>query len=387
MLLTASEVPCPHPRLHPALADFLTRFCSHPDVLADHLENQPRRHVDLRDGQYLCRKGDQADTMWIILRGQIRIQDERVFAFRCAGDLVGELAFYRVPRTKEIHRRGADMIAVGDVSLLRIEASFIEGLDAQASVLWHQTVASVATSKIDDAQARRLDLDLERSQAEGMLAKFVCEEGMLAARASIAGREPIDPERTNALVWFSDIAGFSAHAQGLRADAAGRLIRGLMDVQIRAITEASGQVDKLMGDGLMAFWRLPDQERASREVPIAVRSALLARDRLIDFIRDRNLPIDVRIGLHFGQVVIGDFGGSDRIAFTLIGDTVNRASRYEQAKSCQRGLPLGRVRISPDVFRRLTEHLTEDFERVPRQFSDKHGVLYDVHASLEGTEL
>jgi len=387
MALTASQGSPTAPRFHPELAAFLTRFCFRPDVLAPLLENQPRRHVDLRDGDYLCRKGDQADAMWIILRGQVRIQDGRAFAFRQVSDLVGELAFYRVPRSHEARRRGADIRANGDVSVFRIDASFVEGLDAEAAVVWHETVASVATWKIDDAQAQRLQLSLERSQAESLLSKFVCDEGMAAARASITGHEPIDAERTGVLVWFSDIAGFSAHAQGLAADAAGRLVRELMDVQIRAITKAGGQVDKLMGDGLMAFWRLPDQDRASREIPIAVRSALLARDNLIELIQSRGIPIDVRIGLHFGQAVLGDFGGSDRIAFTLIGDTVNRASRYEQAKACQGGVLLGRVRLSPEVFERLSGDLVRSFEHAPRQFSDKHGVIYDVHASLEGGEL
>ncbi len=380
--LTASRL---HPELMAFLA-FLDRFCARPEVLVPLLERQPRRQIALRDGEYLCRKGDQADAMWVILRGQVRIEDGQVFGFRKAGDLVGELAFYRVPRSHDGRRRGADLRANGDVTVFRIDASFVERLDAEAAVVWHETVASVATSKIDDAQAQRLRLSLERSHAESLLSKFVCEEGMAAARASITGDEPIDAERTDVLVWFSDIAGFSAHAQGLAADEVGRLVRELMDVQIRAIAEAGGQVDKLMGDGLMAFWRLPDRDRALREVPAAVRSALITRDNLIELVRSRGLPLDVRIGLHFGQAVLGDFGGSDRIAFTLIGDTVNRASRYEQAKACQGGLPLGRIRLSPEVFKWLGEDLIRSFERAPRQFSDKHDVAYDVHASVEGAE-
>ena len=150
------------------LMAFLDHFCSRPDVLAPLLEHQPRRQVDLRDGEYLCRKGDRADARWIILRGHVRFQGGQAFAFRKAGDLVGELAFYRVPRSHEARCRGADMRANGDVTIFRIDSSFVEGLDDEAAVVWHETIASVATSKIDDAQAQSLQLSLERSQAESL---------------------------------------------------------------------------------------------------------------------------------------------------------------------------------------------------------------------------
>lgn len=119
-------------------------------------------------------------------------------------------------------------------------------------------------------------------------------------------------------------------------------------------------------------------------VPAAVRAALTAAERVAALVQERALPIDIRIGLHAGPAIIGDFGGRDRIAFTLIGDTVNRASRYEQVKFCSEGRPLGRVRISPQVRTHVDPAMLERFERAPRAFSDKHGLKYDVFSSIEG---
>jgi len=373
----------PPKRLPETLHAFLDRFCAEPATLVEVLEHQPSRHITYEDGDVICRKGEIADAMWIILKGQVQVRDGSGFAFRSAGELIGELAFYRAARTQEGPRRGADIVAKGDVELYRIDVPLMKELAPEAAALWHQTVASVATAKIDDAQSRRLELARDRTRARGLLARFVCREGLAAAEASIHEDTPIDPERTNVLVWFSDIAGFSTHAQKLRPDEAGRLIHELMDIQIEAITDANGQIDKLMGDGLMAFWRLPHLNATARTVPAAVQAALMAADRVAVLVKERGLPIDIRIGLHSGPAIIGDFGGSDRIAFTLIGDTVNRASRYEQVKSCSEGRPLGRVRISPEIQAHIDPSTFERFEQAPRIFTDKHGQSYDVFSTTE----
>jgi class 3 adenylate cyclase len=81
---------------------------------------------------------------------------------------------------------------------------------------------------------------------------------------------------------------------------------------------------------------------------------------------------------------MGDFGGADRIAFTLVGDTVNTASRYEQARLCVDERPFGRVRLSPAMFSYIdVPELLVRLEPRPRHFFAKGGLLLDAHTSIE----
>jgi len=283
------------------------------------------------------------------------------------------------------------MTASGDVDLYRIDWRFLSGMGDTELAVWHETVARVLTRKLDEAVTHRDRLIRDRHASESLIARFVSPEGRQAAMAAIRpGRfvRHIDAETCGAVVWFSDIAGFSAHALGLPAAEIGALVREFMDIQTARIEPVGGQVDKYMGDGLMAFWRAPDKARLAEAARCAVSAALDCERALTERFAERGLPFDVRIGLHCGDVIFGDFGGSERIAFTLIGETVNSASRYEQARTCIDGIPLGRVRVSPAVFTQLrSEELIGAFEPMPRTFSDKHATRFVAHvANLGGSQ-
>jgi class 3 adenylate cyclase len=118
-------------------------------------------------------------------------------------------------------------------------------------------------------------------------------------------------------------------------------------MQIEVIREFGGQVDKLMGDGLMAFWFIDTEDRRKLAPKAALDCARLAVEKVRAFLTSQNLEhdLDIRIGLHCGPVAFGDFGAKNRIAVTLLGDTVNAAARYEQA----RNEGLGRIRLSPEL--------------------------------------
>lgn len=73
-----------------------------------------------------------------------------------------------------------------------------------------------------------------------------------------------------------------------------------------------------------------------------------AAKRIRKIVTAERLDLGIRIVLHMGPVVIGDFGGKDRIAYTL-GETVNSASRYEQARKDRYGVPLGTVHLSDTI--------------------------------------
>ncbi len=142
-------------------------------------------------------------------------------------------------------------------------------------------------------------------------------------------------EQREAVIWFSDLVGFSAMAAQAESQQVADSVLAAMSTQSDSIEEHGGLVDKFMGDGLMAYW-LPhsDDPAEYRRVAAAALDAAftaLARVKAVPS-PVTGKEMGVRIGLHIGRVHIGNFGSGRRWAFTLIGQPVNLAARIESAR-------------------------------------------------------
>ncbi len=137
--------------------------------------------------------------------------------------------------------------------------------------------------------------------------------------------------RAELTVFFSDIAGFTTLAESTTPEGLAADLAGYFDLMTSTILESGGTVDKYIGDAVMAFWGAP----AARpdHAAAALRTALLLRARLAELNADRERrgrpPIHTRIGLATGEVMVGNFGYAQRLNYTVMGDTVNLASRLE----------------------------------------------------------
>ena len=143
--------------------------------------------------------------------------------------------------------------------------------------------------------------------------------------------EPLKQVRTeNVAVLFTDIVGFTAYADGRSpADVIGTL-RLFHERMEREIFRHGGTLDKYLGDGLMATFGTPFA--GDCDACNALRCAQAMLDSVDELNRERKArgepPIRISIGLHYGQVVLGDIG-LNRLEFAVIGTTVNAASRLE----------------------------------------------------------
>jgi adenylate cyclase len=146
-------------------------------------------------------------------------------------------------------------------------------------------------------------------------------------------------ERQVATVFFSDIKAFSALGELLTATTLVKLLNTYFSEMTAAIHARNGIIDKFIGDGLMAFWTAPFS-RGESHATDACLSALAqqcAIEKLRKHLSDvlglrRDLPeFSVRMGLATGDLVVGTIGSADARSFTVIGDTVNLASRLEGA--------------------------------------------------------
>jgi class 3 adenylate cyclase len=132
-------------------------------------------------------------------------------------------------------------------------------------------------------------------------------------------------------ILFADIIGFTTMSEAMApADVLAKLNRYLTIIQ-KLIYEHDGNVDKISGDGIMAFWGVPHSD--ARDEANAVFTALQMQRHLwsfnLDLQAEHQPPIHMGIGLNTGDFVAGNIGSEDKIEFTLIGDHVNLASRIE----------------------------------------------------------
>lgn len=369
------------PALHRSIQRFLATHCAEPDALRKVFSGVPGRVRQFRDGDVICNAGDDAREFWLVLKGGVRIESDAgsLLVARNAGEIVGEQAYLRAVKPSDHPVRGARLRALGDTELQIIDRAYLAGLSDAERVVWAETLNRALSAKLDEATASRAALHVGNRSMDSLLGRFVSEDGLDAARASLLSGT-IDPEPCDCIIWFSDLAGFSKYALELAPAESAALVHELMDIQAGAVARAGGHLDKFMGDGLMAVWRAPDDDRKRTFANGATKAAIEAVEQLCGLFAERKLPLDVRIGLHIGPVILGDFGGGGRIAFTCIGHAVNTASRYEQAPQHIDGRPLGRVRMSPQLWSSMTDHSLQERFHTVGEFADKHGVGYPVRS-------
>jgi class 3 adenylate cyclase len=140
-------------------------------------------------------------------------------------------------------------------------------------------------------------------------------------------------------VYFSDLEGFSGISESLTAAGLVNLINHYLTLASEPIVREQGVIDKYIGDAVMAFWGPPFYEAADH-ARRACLAALAQKEQLAELRRTlpdilgirRNLPVmNARIGLCTGELIVGSIGSNISKSFTVMGDTVNTASRLEGA--------------------------------------------------------
>lgn len=132
-------------------------------------------------------------------------------------------------------------------------------------------------------------------------------------------------------VFFTDLQGFSSISEVTPSRELVRLVSSYLSLVTHAVNEEGGTVDKFIGDAVMAFWGAPllDQNHAYHACVAAVKS----QRRMVEFNRrfmaEGLPPLTVRIGIHSDAVLVGNFGSTERMSYTVMGDGVNVASRLE----------------------------------------------------------
>lgn len=185
-------------------------------------------------------------------------------------------------------------------------------------------------SRVDEV-ARTASAMRRMAQALSAFERYVPKS--LVRQLLSLGNDSSLPAKREMSVMFLDLEGYTRFARGRSANEVADYLATVFSRIGPIIEECGGTIDKYTGDGLMAFWGapLPDADHARHAVDAALRIA----ERLTGYIqRERELNpagCRIRIGVHSGDVVVGDLGYGGRMNYTVVGDTVNMAKRTESA--------------------------------------------------------
>ncbi len=175
----------------------------------------------------------------------------------------------------------------------------------------------------------------QRSFAQNALGKYIPRD---IAQQIIDRPEllSLGGEKRSIYVLFSDLEGFTKMSHAIEPEMVAKLLNRYLEMLSQVVLNHGGVIDKFVGDAVVAFWGAPiarpdDGERAARagyamwQTGEAFRAEVAAMDPDLPRIGK------TRVGLHYGEAVIGNFGGETRIQYTALGDSMNTAARLEAA--------------------------------------------------------
>jgi adenylate cyclase len=182
------------------------------------------------------------------------------------------------------------------------------------------------------------DMNSQRQIAENVLKAYL---GPQTGGKVLAGQiRRGSGEAIAAVLWSSDLRRFTEMSDHLPGERVIAILNDLFDLQAKAIADHGGEILKFIGDGLLAIFPVANPDEVSR----AAANALAAAQEALGLLRARQSPegeppLEIVIALHYGTVIYGNVGATDRLDFTVIGPAVNLVSRIEAiAKSLD--LPL-----------------------------------------------
>jgi adenylate cyclase len=130
-------------------------------------------------------------------------------------------------------------------------------------------------------------------------------------------------------VLFSDIRGFTALSETMNPDAMATLLTEYFTEMVECVFRHGGMLDKFIGDAVMAQWGAPlgNPDDADRAMQAAIDMMKALEELNVRWRSEGRPTLEIGIGLNHGEAFAGNIGSERRLEFTVIGDTVNTASR------------------------------------------------------------
>jgi adenylate cyclase len=194
------------------------------------------------------------------------------------------------------------------------------------------TDLEVTIDKTLETIAHVRQLDQQRAEAERARANLARYFSPNLVDLLAEQDQPLGPVRRQTVaVLFVDIVGFTRMAEAMTPEAVVAMLREFHERMANQIFDCGGTIEKYIGDEIFAVFGLPST--SPHDATNALRCAGLMLKELDVWNKERvekgELPLSIGIGLNYGPAVMGDVGTEHSLSFTVIGDTVNVASRLQ----------------------------------------------------------
>jgi adenylate cyclase len=226
----------------------------------------------------------------------------------------------------------------------------------QAHVVTFASKAADGFSEADLASLRRIirplariaEILAQRRVATTLLDTYV---GRKTGDRILAGRiRRGDYETLRAVIWFSDLRGFTELSTRATTPEVIETLNRVFDCQVPSIEKHGGEVLKFMGDGLLAIFPFGDADEPAAVADRALEAAHQALAAVVAL-----APLRIGLALHVGELAYGNIGGEHRLDFTAIGPAVNLTSRLEGLTS-----KLGKPLVISEELARLTTRASDE---------------------------
>ncbi len=186
------------------------------------------------------------------------------------------------------------------------------------------------------------------------------------------------PEVREVSVLFADIVGFTSMSEKMSPAAVALLLSDYLSRMTDVIFKFEGTLDKYIGDAIMAVFGAPLDmpDHAER----SIRAALEMRERLDEFNAERKEgpTIRMRIGINSGKAVAGEIGSINKKEYTVLGDTVNTASRLESSVAKP-----GTIVIGENTYAAVKNHFQiQSLGKATLKGKEKEVAVYEVQAAI-----
>jgi adenylate cyclase len=213
-----------------------------------------------------------------------------------------------------------------------------------------------------------------KRQITGLFGQYVPSE-LVEEMAKNPESVSMEGESREMTILFSDVRGFTNISEGLDPKELSLLMNEFLTPLSRVIYKHRGTIDKYMGDCIMAFWGAPLQDRDhARNAILSGIEMQATLQALQPRFRERGWPeIHVGVGINTGCVSVGNMGSEVRVAYTVMGDEVNLASRLE-ALTKQYGV---NIIVGENTRLLVKEFLYRELDHVRVKGKDKPVAIYE----------
>lgn len=239
------------------------------------------------------------------------------------------------------------------------------------------TIQTTTSDEIADLTRSFIEMGkglAEREKMKDAFGKFVNKE---IAEQILKGEVKLGGERKQATVFFSDIRDFTAISENLEPEEVVEMLNGYMTRMVDCVNRTNGVVDKFIGDAVMAVWGAPISH--GNDTENAINGALMMRKALMEFNESRGGPrkpkLRIGCGINCGPLLAGQIGSEQKMEYTVIGDTVNLASRVESLNK-----PFGTdILISEDAYRQTRGvFVVEEMKKIKVKGKSEEQRIYAV---------